>query len=71
MEEFYFTFGGFNAPELHNYCVKIKAENEVEARLKMFKYFNSKWGFMYDEKPYEKEIDLEIAKHISNKYYKK
>ncbi len=71
MEKYYFTFGGFNAPELKNCCVKIEAENINKARLIMFQYFNDKWGFMYNKKPYEKEINLEIAKHISDKYYKK
>lgn len=71
MKKYYFTFGGFNAPELKDYCVNIESETPNEARNIMFKTFGSKWCFMYDEeKPLEKEINFNIAKNIHNNYNK-
>ena len=69
MKNYYFTFGGFNAPELRNFCVKIEAEHSMKARELMFSYFGPRWGFMYKEEPYEKEINLNVAMNISKQYY--
>jgi hypothetical protein len=70
MNKYYFTFGGFNAPELKNYCVEIFAKNSNEARTTMFNLFDKYWGFMYDDKPYESLIDLGVAIKKSNNFLK-
>lgn len=59
MNKFFFSFGqSHKCPNtdifLKDYWVEISAPNMDLARKKMFEIFDSKWGFAYDEKHFQK-----------------
>jgi hypothetical protein len=57
MKKFYFTFGQSHAHSVggttydKDCVIEITAENEDEARDKMFDTFGSKWSMAYGETP--------------------
>jgi len=64
MNQFYFTFGGYNNPSLRNKCVVIEANTESEARSLMFDNFSDHWAFCYRSKPSEEIVSLQEAIHL-------
>lgn len=55
MEDFFFTFG--SADVRARQYVRITARDESDARELMFKEYGKKWGFCYDARRFDGQVE--------------